>query len=124
MARIRGTTSQIEAAAKQLRQTQTPAEQKLWQALRGRKLNGLKFRRQHPIGHFIVDFCCPECKLIVEVDGKIHDSQQDYDTTRTKHLEAYGYRVIRCQNKDVMTNLEVVLEGIRQVASCPSQGKL
>ncbi|MEQ8382344.1 MAG: endonuclease domain-containing protein [Coleofasciculus sp. A1-SPW-01] len=124
MARIRGTTSQIEAAAKQLRQTQTPAEQKLWQALRGRKLNGLKFRRQHPIGHFIVDFYCPECKLIVEVDGKIHDSQQDYDTTRTKHLEAYGYRVIRCQNKDVMTNLEVVLEGIRQVASCPSQGKL
>lgn len=124
MARIRGTTSQIEAAAKQLRQTQTPAEQKLWQALRGRKLNGLKFRRQHPIGHFIVDFYCPECKLIVEVDGKIHDSQQDYDTTRTKHLEAYGYRVIRCQNQDVMTNLEVVLETIRQVASCPSQGTL
>jgi len=122
MTRIRGTTSQIEAAAKQLRQTQTPAEQKLWQALRGRKLNGLKFRRQHPIGHFIVDFYCPECKLVVEVDGAIHQQRQDYDTTRTKHLEAYGYRVIRYQNQDVMTNLEVVLEEIRQVASCPSQG--
>ncbi|MFW5778877.1 MAG: endonuclease domain-containing protein [Coleofasciculus sp.] len=68
----------------------------------------------------LLDFLFP----FVEVDGKIHQQRQDYDTTRTKHLEAYGYRVIRYQNQDVMTNLEVVLEAIRQVASCPSQGTL
>lgn len=77
--RIRGTTKEIEEAARLLRQQLTPAEAKLWEALRGHQLKGLKFRCQHPIGRFIVDFYCPSLKLVIEVDGSIHTQQQDYD---------------------------------------------
>jgi very-short-patch-repair endonuclease len=69
--RIRGTNTLIEEAAKQLRKSLTPSEKQLWQALRGGKLAGLKFRRQHPVGNFILDFYCPAYKLVIEVDGEI-----------------------------------------------------
>lgn len=101
-------------AAQQLRWNLTLAEQKLWQALKGRQL-GIKFRCQHPIGRFIVDFYCPQCKLIIEVDGEIHTQQLGYDANRTEQLEAYGYQVLRFQNQEVMSNLEEVLRQIRQV---------
>ncbi|QLE54173.1 endonuclease domain-containing protein [Nostoc sp. TCL26-01] len=110
--RIRGTTPEIEAAAIQLRQKLTPAEKQLWQALRGGKLGGFKFRRQHPVGRFILDFYCPACKLVIEVDGAIHNYQADYDAERTKYLEAYGYTVVRFQNEEVMQQLEKILEQI------------
>lgn len=114
--RIRGTTPQIEAEARRLRHNMTPAEKALWDALCGKKLDGLKFRAQHPVGPFILDFWCPAVKLVVEIDGGVHRDQQDYDDARTKQLESYGYRVIRFQNDQVLTNLPSVLEKIRVAA--------
>jgi very-short-patch-repair endonuclease len=115
--RIRGTIPPIETAAKELRRTSTPAEQRLWQALRGGKLAGLKFRRQHPVGNFILDFYCSACKLAIELDGSIHQSQLEYDAARTAQLEAYGYKVLRFSNDAVMQQLETVLAEILKTAS-------
>ena len=119
--RIRGTTPEIEAAARRLRRNMTPAEKKLWEALRGKKLGGLKFRAQHPLGPFILDFYCPACRLAVELDGGVHGEQAEYDEVRAQQLEDYGYRVIRFCNEEVLTDLPSVLERILQVArSAPS----
>jgi very-short-patch-repair endonuclease len=115
--RIRGTNPATEAAAKRLRKSMTPAEQKLWQALRVSKLSGLKFRRQHPVGNFIVDFFCPEHKLVIELDGGVHDQQQNYDIARSEKLHSYGYRVIRFRNEEVLADLEAVLEQILQTVA-------
>jgi len=114
--RIRGTHQEIEEAARRLRQELTPAESILWQALRGHQLDGLKFRCQHPVGRFILDFYCPSAKLVIEVDGGIHDQQQVYDQARTEKLEAFGYRVLRFTNDQVMKDLSAVLEQISQAA--------
>lgn len=73
--RIRGTTSHTEQAARHLRFHLTPAETRLWNALQKRQVAGLKFRCQHPVGRFIVDFYCPSCELVIEVDGDIHISK-------------------------------------------------
>jgi very-short-patch-repair endonuclease len=116
-ARIRDTTASIDNAAKQLRKTLTPAEQQLWQALRGGKLAGLKFRRQHPVGNFILDFYCAAHKLVVEVDGGIHETQIEYDTARTTELEVHGYRIVRFPNEVVLHQLETVLAEILQVVA-------
>ena len=117
--RIRGTMPDIVAAARRLRQNLTPAEQTLWQAIKNRQLNGLRFRCQHPVGLFIVDFYCPQCRLAVEVDGDIHDQQVEHDTARTKQLDRFGYRVVRFSNQDVMTNLDEVL---RQILTASREG--
>jgi len=113
--RIRGTTPEIEAAARNLRQNMTPAEQILWEALKGRQVTGLKSRCQHPVGPFILDFYCPARKLVVEVDGGVHDSQAEYDEARTQQLNDYGYQVLRFRNDEVLNNLDSVLERVRQV---------
>ena len=99
-----------------MRDEMTPAEQVLWQALRGRRLAGLKFRAQHPVGPFVLDFYCSRHKLVVELDGDIHDQQQERDAARTAQLNAYGYRVIRFRNAEVLTDLPAVLEKIAQAA--------
>ena len=114
---IRGTTSGVEANARHLRWSMTPAERVLWEALKGRQLGGLRFRCQHPVGSFILDFYCPSCKLVVEVDGAVHDRQREQDEFRTAHLQAYGYTVLRFRNEEVLTNLKAVLERIAQAAS-------
>ena len=114
--RIRGTTPEIEAAARNLRQNMTPAEQVLWEALKGRQVAGLKFRCQHPVGPFILDFYCPARKLAVEVDGGVHDGQAEYDEARTQQLNDYGYQVLRFRNDEVLNDLDSVLERVRQVA--------
>ncbi len=114
--RIRGTTPEIEAAARRLRRNLTPAEQKLWQALQRRQLAGLKFRAQHPVGPFILDFYCPAYKLVVELDGAMHEGQADQDAARTQQLENYGYRVIRFRNEEVFTDLPSVLDRILEAA--------
>ncbi|MBN8595529.1 MAG: endonuclease domain-containing protein [Anaerolineae bacterium] len=94
-----------------MRHQPTPAEDHLWQYLRGRRLNGAKFRRQHAIGPFIVDFVCIEERLIVEVDGLIHEQpdQQDRDGNRQAHLEGLGYRVLRFTNDEVLQSAQAVL---------------
>ena len=112
--RIRGTTREIEQAARHLRQNLTPAEAILWEALRGRKLAGLKFRCQHPIGRFIVDFYCPSLKLIIEIDGVIHTQQQDYDQARTDQLQDFSYSVLRFTNDEVINDLSKVINQIIQ----------
>jgi very-short-patch-repair endonuclease len=115
-ARIRGTSALIDNAAKQLRKAQTSAEQQLWQALRGGKLAGLKFRRQHPVGHFILDFYCAAHKLVIEVDGGVHDTQIEYDAARTTQLEEHGYKILRFTNEVVLHQIETVLTEILQAA--------
>lgn len=112
--RIRGTIPGLEEAAWRLRQNLTPAEARLWRSLRNRQLEGLRFRCQHPVGRFILDFYCPSQKLAIEVDGSVHDEQVEYDAVRTKQLEAYGYRVLRFTNEAVMGDLDGVLEEIRR----------
>lgn len=77
----------IRQRARELRQPQTRAEAILWRQLRDRRLKGLKFRRQHPIGHFIVDFHCPKHQLVVEIDGDTHATHAEYDQGRTERLE-------------------------------------
>ncbi len=114
--RIRGTTPEIEAAARCLRRNMTPAEQKLWDALKGKQLDGLKFRAQHPVGPFILDFWCPARKLVVELDGGSHEGREPEDEARTQRLQDYGYRVIRFRNEEVLTDLSSVLERIREAA--------
>jgi very-short-patch-repair endonuclease len=91
----------------------TPAEVIHWDQLRDRRFHKLKFRRQHPLGQYIVDFYCAEQSLVVEVDGGIHASQLEYDTERTEQLMAKGYRVIRVTNKEINNDLVEVLKKIK-----------
>jgi very-short-patch-repair endonuclease len=104
----------FKARARNLRASQTSAEAKLWQALRNRKLARWKFRRQHPIDRYVVDFVTLDGKLIVEVDGVTHSKEAEikYDEARTKVLEACGFLVVRVSNTDVYENLEGVLDMI------------
>ncbi|MEM9266894.1 MAG: DUF559 domain-containing protein [Cyanobacteria bacterium P01_F01_bin.13] len=111
---VRGKTPEIEAAARWLRKNMTTAEQKLWTVLKDRQLDGLKFRAQYPVGRFIVDFYCPACRLMIEVDGSINHAQVDYDTARTEQLESYGYKVLRFTNDEVINHLSDVLTTIHQ----------
>src|SRR5437867_136800 len=87
--------------SRQNSRTLTPAELRLWQELRDCRLNGFKFRRQHPIGRFISDFYCDQFKLIVEIDGPSHLAQAEYDAERTQMLEQMGVTVLRFKNEDV-----------------------
>ncbi len=95
---------------RELRQASTDAEQELWFHLRSRRLNGLKFRRQHPVPPYTVDFFCDRARLVVELDGSQHD--ETVDAARTRCLEAQGLRVLRFWNDDVLKNTEAVLEAI------------
>jgi predicted helicase/very-short-patch-repair endonuclease len=106
--------------AKELRQKQTPAEQMLWQCLRANQLHGAKFRRQHNIGQYIVDFYCHAAKLVIELDGGIHELQKDRDSDRDTYLTANGLQVLRFQNEEITQNLPQVLETISQYLLFPS----
>ena len=99
--------------ARENRHRQSPAEAKLWKTLRNHNVDGRKFRRQHPIGPYIVDFYCYEAKLVVKLDGRSHDVQMDYDAVRTAWLESQGCRVVRFTNAQVMKDIVSVVEGIR-----------
>jgi very-short-patch-repair endonuclease len=100
--------------ARNLRRAETAAEIRLWEELRGRRLNGFKFVRQLPIGFYIADFACRSEKLIVEVDGATHGEVHEvaYDQKRTAALEAQGWRVVRVNNEDVFKNLNDVCDYI------------
>ncbi len=98
--------------ARQLRKVPTPAEEKLWAILRGDKLNGVHFRRQHAIGKYVIDFCCVKRKLAIELDGSPHLEQTEYDIQRTAYLESLGYKVIRFWNGQVMKDIEGVIHSI------------
>jgi adenine-specific DNA-methyltransferase len=101
--------------ARNLRKSQTDAEQRLWAAVRNRQIAGMKFRRQVAIGPHIADFVSFEVRLIVEVDGGQH-ADSTADAKRTAYLEAHGFRVIRFWNNEVLQNLEGVLQSIAMQA--------
>ena len=110
--KTRGITSfVIVQAAREARRKPTPAEQKHWKSIRGRKLAGLKFRRRHPYGRFILDAFCVEHQLEIEIDGGIHSTphQIAYDNARTEHLTLHGIRVLRFTNDQVLDQLNEVL---------------
>lgn len=102
---------------RELRARQTEAERCLWNALRNRQLAGWKFRRQHQLGPYIVDFVCLAARLVVEVDGPVHEQQQEYDQYRDEYLRALGYTVLRFENHDVFDDLPRVLERIHRALS-------
>ena len=99
----------MNGVARTLRQRPTEAEQHLWKYLRRNRLLGYKFRRQHAIGKYIVDFLCYEKKVVVEVDGEIHDRHKEYDAQRDRYLQLYGYSVVRFSNEEVLYNIKSVL---------------
>ncbi len=105
----RRTTPKIFGYAKQHHRTMTPAEAKLWAHLRAHRMKNVHFRNQHAIGNYVVDFCAPRRKLIIELDGSQHLEQKEYDAERTAFLAAKGYRVLRFWNNEVMNNIENVL---------------
>src|SRR5258708_2495701 len=102
----------LKPMARQNRAGPTLAEELLWTHLRNRQVRGLKFRRQHSIERFIVDFYCAEAKLIIEVDGPIHNYTRDEDAVRQAFLEAQGFRVLRFQNDEVLNHMATVIERI------------
>jgi very-short-patch-repair endonuclease len=103
--------------ARELRSNMTDAERFLWQHIRYQQLDGLRFRRQMPLGTYIVDFICLEKRLIIELDGSQHLQQRDYDENRDEWLVEQGFRVLRFWNNEVFTNTEGVLMEI--LAACP-----
>lgn len=112
MPRPQRSTPKIKRRAVELRKEQTPAESRLWAYLRGDKLRGINFRRQHAIGNYIVDFCAIKAKLIIELDGSQHLEQSEYDAERAVFLESKGYRVLRFWNNDVMNDIHAVIQVI------------
>lgn len=98
--------------ARRLRSAMTDAEQRLWQHLRGKRLGGYKFRRQQPLGQYIADFVCIRPPLVVEADGGQHGAQAEYDTARSRYLQAQGFTVLRFWNHDILQQTESVLEQI------------
>ncbi len=118
--RYRATRDQwrvLKPAVRQLRRQTTAAEDVLWQALRDGRLAGTKFRRQHAIGRTIVDFFAPSPRLVVEVDGPIHQGQAGYDASRDEYLNAQGVRILRVTNDDVTGRLPWVLAEIASLCT-------
>ena len=111
--------SHQKTRARRLRRELTDAEKKLWARLRSRQLCGAKFRRQHPIGSYIADFCCVERGLVVELDGGQHSSQIQADQRRTAFIERQGYRVVRFWDNEILSDAEAVLERIVRVLDGP-----
>ena len=114
--RSRESWKRMRPEVKRLRREATAAEALLWERLRDARLAALKFRRQHPVGHFIVDFCCPSARLIVEVDGPIHQGHEEEDAARQTFLEQRGYSLLRIRNEEVFTDVQAVLKHIRVAA--------
>ena len=111
--------SHQKTRARRLRREITDAEKKLWARLRDRHLCGAKFRRQHPIGPYIADFCCVERGLVVELDGGQHSSQLKADQRRTAFIERQGYRVVRFWDNEIPSDAEAVLERIVRALDGP-----
>ena len=95
-----------------LRKNMTPAEHRLWKHLRGKRLGGYRFRRQQPLGQYILDFVCVDAKLVIEIDGGQHAEQTAYDETRTRYLQNLGFTVIPFWNNEVLQQTDAVLTDI------------
>jgi very-short-patch-repair endonuclease len=108
------TNTKTLSKARALRNNMTVAEKLLWEKLRNKQIEGLKFRRQHAIGQFIVDFYCHEIKLVIEVDGGYHlnEFQAEYDNDRTYELEKFGLKVLRFKNDEIINDINNVVQNI------------
>jgi very-short-patch-repair endonuclease len=117
-----GASGQIFENARNLRHRLTEAEALLWEKLRNRRLKGLKFRRQHPLDQFVVDFYCSDYQIAVELDGSIHDENeaQLYDAARTKKLEQSGINFIRFTNEEVLNDIHSVMRKLTEFVSALS----
>ena len=102
----------IKHNSRNLRKNMTDVERILWAKVRSRQLQGFRFRRQHPIGKYIVDFVCLELKLIIELDGGQHMNQQQYVTNRSQWLQKNGFKTVRFWNNDILDNLDGIMETI------------
>lgn len=113
---FKGANPKLFEFSKILRKAQTDAEDIIWQSLRNRKILGFKFRRQHPLGMYIADFYCYEAKLVIEIDGGIHNQPEnkEYDENRSIELEELGITVIRFTNEMVSCDLNKVLDIIKK----------
>ncbi len=105
----------LKPLARQMRHEPTPAENALWERIRNRKVSGFKFRGQHPIDRFIVDFYCAEARLVIEVDGVIHDYTPDEDALRQAFIESLDLHVLRFTNGAVLQQTDGVIERIAEV---------
>jgi very-short-patch-repair endonuclease len=110
-----GASIEIFMRAETLRSNMTESEKLLWNRLNNKQINGLKFRRQHPINQFIVDFYCHQAKLVIELDGGIHNKRQvaEHDTGREAMLTNYGLKILRFKNEEVLFNIENVISKIK-----------
>ena len=115
------TTPKVFGYAKQLHRNMTPAEVKLWARLRAHRFEDIHFRNQHAIGNYVVDFCAPRKKLIIELDGSQHMEQERYDKERTEYLESKDYTVLRFWNNDVMKDIDSVIRAIIQAMESERQ---
>lgn len=110
--------------ARRFRQSPTEAEELLWKRLKNRQLERLKFKRQHRLGRYIADFYCAELRLVIELEGSIHElaAQQEYDKARSEEIESHGLKVLRIKNEDVLDDIEQVLKIIleHRSSSLPS----
>ncbi|MCZ7540238.1 MAG: DUF559 domain-containing protein [Anaerolineae bacterium] len=104
----------LKPLAREMRHAHTLAEDVLWQRLRNRRIQGAKFRRQYAIERFIVDFVCLDHCLVIEVDGSVHEQQQEVDAIRQEFLEEQGFRVLRFTNDEVLRSLEGVLDVVHE----------
>jgi len=111
--------SGLVETARELRGKQTPAEEMFWELVRNRKFLGLKFRRQHQIGSYVTDFYCHEQRVVVELDGGIHDARKEKDQKRDRYLESQGLRVLRIKNEDFLSDPQVVLEHLASLLPSP-----
>lgn len=114
----KGAIGKLFEYSRELRQISTEAEKLLWSELRNRKLNGLKFRRQHPVDKYVADFYCHEKRLVIELDGVVHDKKEnkEYDQARTIELAGLKINVLRFRNDEVENDIEKVLKKIIQKA--------
>ena len=112
-----GAKPELLGIAYDLRNSMTEAEKVLWKQLRNRQVKGFRFRRQHPVGEFVVDFFCYEAKLVIELDGEAHDNsfQKERDLERTKILKSMGLREIRFKNEEVLNDPEDVVSRIAEI---------
>ena len=115
---MRGLPPYLVDLCRRLRKRTTPGEEMLWQCLRRHQLGGLKFRRQHPLGRFAVDFCCTEKRLVIEIDGGIHleNLQSLYDANRDEIISSRGFKILRFRNEKVIEHTEQVLSEILMAA--------
>jgi len=101
--------------ARELRKNQTESEKILWEALRNKRFMGLKFRRQQPVGRYIIDFLCMEKKLVIEVDGLVHKDSVEYDSIKDLYLQGAGFKVLRIPADTVENNFESALKMIKEI---------